>query len=163
MQHLSTFLAVTLLCAAPALAQDPKIALPEVYTAGSAGLTSPESLRWNVLNPPLPAPIVGPMCSVTLSFHTGQGELLKSETITLKAGESRSLILSATEFPSTGNPTGIYAVAVLPVTGAVDQPQATCPLITTMEVFDSATGKSSSVTRGARVRRTGLRPAAVSE
>jgi hypothetical protein len=161
MKFLYTVCTVTILSATSAMAQGPAIALPQVYTSGAVGLTSIESARWNVVNPPLPAPIVGPTCSVTLSFANSQGEVLKTESVTLKAGESRSLTLRATEFPSTGNPTGLYALAVVPVTGPVDQPtpSMTCTLVTTMEVVDTATGRTSALTKGELVRPTGLLPA----
>ncbi len=141
--------------------QSPAIALPQVFTSGSIGLTSGQSARWNALNPPWPAPIVAPTCSVTLSFASGSGEVLKQETVALKAGESRSLLLDANEFPSTGNPTGIYALAVLPVTGPADQPtpRSTCTLVTNLEVVDSSTGRTTVVLGGSPVRPTGLLPA----
>jgi hypothetical protein len=162
MQSSCAIITLMLLSAVGTAAQTPAIALPWVYTSGPVGLTSPESARWNVLNPPLPTPIVGPTCSVQLSFSSGRGEILKRESVTLKAGESRSLVLSANEFPSTGNPTGLYALAVVPVTGPVDQPapRGTCALVTTLEVIDTALGKTSVLTRGERVQPIGLTPAA---
>jgi hypothetical protein len=156
-----TVLTLAILSTALAVAQTTAIALPQVYTSGAIGLTSADSVRWNVLNPPMPAPIVAPTCSVTLSFLNGPGNVLKTETVTLKAGESRSLTLSAVDFPSTGNSTGIYALAVVPVTVPADQPTptGTCTVVTTTEVFETATGKTLAVSNGTQVRPVGLQPA----
>jgi hypothetical protein len=156
-----TVFTLAILSTAPAAAQTTAIALPQVHTSGSIGLTSADSVRWNVLNPPMPAPIVAPTCNVTLSFLNGPGNVLKTETVTLKAGESRSLTLSAADFPSGGNPTGIYALAVVPVTGPTDQPTptGTCTIVTTAEIIETATGKTLAVSNGTQVRPGGLQPA----
>jgi hypothetical protein len=141
------------------VARETLIALPEVYTAGSIGLSGLQAARWNVLNPPLPAPIVGPTCSVTLSFRDGSGNVIKTESVTLKAGESRSLTMRSTDIPSTGNPTGLYALAVVPITAPNDEPAGrTCTLFTTLEVVDPATGATQAVTRGELVKPRGLIP-----
>jgi hypothetical protein len=161
MRYLYTLCTAAILSVTSAAAQSPLIALPQVYTSGPFGLTSADSARWNVLNPPLPAPIVSPTCSVTLSFSNSQGEVLKRESVTLRAGESRSLTLNANDFPSTGTPFGLYALAVVPVTGPVDQPtpRGTCTLVTSVEVIETATSKTLALTRGKLVRPTGLLPA----
>lgn len=153
-------ISTVILFAVAASAQSPAIALPQVYTSGPIGLTSLEAARWNVLNPPLPAPMVAPTCTVTVSFHNGQGDVIKDQSITLKAGESRSLTLSPNEFPSTGFPTGLYALAVVPLTAPVDQPEprGTCTLVTSLEVVESATGRTTALTRGQLVELAGLRP-----
>ena len=39
-----------------------------------------------------------------VSFHDGQGNRIKFGTVTFKAGESRSLSLLSTDFPSTAIP-----------------------------------------------------------
>jgi hypothetical protein len=75
MQFLNIISTVILLTTVAA-AQSTAIALPQVYTSGPVGLTSLEAARWNVLNPPMPAPMVSPTCSVTISFHNGQGEVI---------------------------------------------------------------------------------------
>lgn len=150
-----------LLFAAAATAQTTAIALPQLYASGPIGLNGLETARWNVLNAPMPAPIVGPACSVTLSFHDGQGNQIKKETVTLKAGESRSLSLLSTDFPSTGTPTGLYALATVPVTAPVDgQPTGSaCTLVTTIEIVETSTGATRAVSKGEQVRPSGMYPA----
>jgi hypothetical protein len=158
MQFLQTICTIALITAPALMAQSTNIALPQVHTSGPIGLTATDAARWNVLNPPSPAPIVSPTCSVTLSFRNSQGQVIKTETVTLKAGGSSSLTLHTTDFPSTGNPTGMYALAVVPVTGPVDEPTGTCVIVTSMEIFDTATGKTSALTKGEVVRPRGGPP-----
>jgi hypothetical protein len=154
------FIYTSLFFAGLAAAQTTQIALPQVYASGAIGLNGQETARWNVLNPAFPAPIVGPTCSVTLSFHDGRGSRVRAETFTLKAGETRSLSVLSTDIPSDGNPTGIYGLATVPLTGPTDQPTGpTCSLVTTMEVVDTATGETKAITRGEIAQPGGLRPA----
>ncbi|HYI93536.1 MAG TPA: hypothetical protein VEX68_08335 [Bryobacteraceae bacterium] len=69
--------------------------------------------------------------------------------------------MSALDFPSTGNPTGIYALAVVPVTTPTDQPTptGTCTIVTTTQIFETATRKPLAVSNGTQVRPGGLQPA----
>ena len=139
-----------------AVAQSPTILLPQVYASGAMGITTGQTAKWNIVNPPSPAPIVGPACSATLSFANEQGAVLKSISVTAKPGESRSLDLSHSDFPSIGDRVQVHALAVVPVTGPVDQPapQGTCTLVPTLEIIDNATGKTSAVVEGTLVRPT---------
>jgi hypothetical protein len=154
MQAVSKMFSGLILTATLAVAQSPAILLPHVYSSGAVGIVPGQTAKWSIVNPPSPAPIVGPTCSVTLSFANEQGEVLKNASVTVKPGESRSLDLKHSDFPSIGNRAQVHALAVIPVTGPVDQPtpQGTCTLVPTLEIVDDATGKTSAVTEGTLVQ-----------
>ena len=95
-----------------------------------------------------------------VSFHDGQGNRIKFGTVAFKAGESGSLSLLSTDLPSTGNPTGLYALATVPPAPVDQHGGPTCTLVTTMEVVETTTGATLGLTKGELVRPTGLLPAA---
>ena len=58
-------------------------------TSGVVGLTAGQTARWNVLYPTAPAPILQPLCSVTLNIADDQGKILKTLAVSqFVAGEA---------------------------------------------------------------------------
>ena len=132
-----------------------EILAQHVYASGAVGITRGQTARWHVVNPKLPIPAGAPTCSVTLSFTNAQGEVLKSDSVSLKPGESRSLDLNAdSDLPPGGTRSAIHAQAVMPVTGPVDEPTArgACPLLPTLEIVDNRSGQTSILIEGTRVQ-----------
>ncbi len=132
-----------------------EILAQHVYASGAVGITRGQTARWHVVNPRLPIPTTAPVCSVTLSFTNAQGEVLKSDSVSVKPGESRSLDLNAdSDLPPGGTRSAIHAQAVVPVTGPVDEltGRGTCPLLATLEVVDNRSGQTSILMEGTLVR-----------
>ena len=135
--------------------QNPAILAPHVYASGAVGITRGQTVRCNVVNPKIPAPSPGGTCSVTLSIVNSKGDVLKSESVSLKPGESRSLDLNAdSDLPPGGTRSAVHALAVVPVTAPVDEPTArgNCPLLPTLEVVDNRSGQTSILLEGTRIR-----------
>ena len=116
-----------------AIAQTPVTAHQQM-TSGVVGITAGQTARINVLYPTAPAPILQPVCSVTLNIADGQGEILKTVTVSqFVAGRSVSLDLNA-DTDLTGNPrTEIHGYSVAP---------AGCNFTGTLELIDNITQKT---------------------
>jgi hypothetical protein len=96
-----------------------------------------------------------PTRSVALSFTDSQGVVLKSETVSLKPGESRFLDLNAdADLHTEATCNAIHALAVVPVTGPVDEPTArgTMPVLPTLELVDNRSGQTTILVEGTLVR-----------
>ena len=63
-----------------AIAQTPVTAHQQM-TSGVVGITAGQTARINVLYPTAPAPILQPLCSVTLNIADDQGKILKTVTV----------------------------------------------------------------------------------
>jgi hypothetical protein len=154
MQTTHRLLSATVLTAALAAAQGQLTFPPQVYSSGAVGITTGQTAKWNVVYPPSQTSGSAPACSATLSFADEHGAVLRTESISIKPGESRSLELKDSDIPSTGNRVVVHALAVAPVTASGDQPSqsSTCALASTLEIFDNATGKTSVLAAGILVR-----------
>ena len=116
-----------------AIAQTPVTAHQQM-TSGVVGITAGQTARINVLYPTAPAPILQPLCSVTLNIADDQGKILKTVTVSqFVAGRSISLDLNA-DTDLTGNPrTEIHGYSVAP---------AGCNFTGTLELIDNITQKT---------------------
>jgi len=116
-----------------AIAQTPVTAHQQM-TSGVVGITAGQTARINVLYPTAPAPILQPLCSVTLNIADDQGKILKTVTVSqFVAGRSASLDLNA-DTDLTGNPrTEIHGYSVAP---------AGCNFTGTLELIDNITQKT---------------------
>ena len=103
-------------------------------TSGVVGLTAGQTARWNVLYPTAPAPILQPLCSVTLNIADDQGKILKTDNVSqFVAGKSISLDLNADTDLTGISRTEIHGFSVAP-TG--------CNFTGTLELIDNITQKT---------------------
>jgi hypothetical protein len=116
-----------------AIAQTPVTAHQQM-TSGVVGITAGQTARINVLYPTAPAPILQPLCSVTLNIADDQGKILKTVNVSqFVAGRSISLDLNA-DTDLTGNArTEIHGYSVAPVG---------CNFTGTLELIDNITQKT---------------------
>jgi hypothetical protein len=130
---------------------NPAILAQHVYASGAVGITTGQKARWNIVNPHLPAPLTGATRAVMLRFFSADGDVLKTDSVSLKPGESGSLELV---LPRGSAAAVIHATAVVPITGPTDEPTAHGgpPLLPTLEVVDADSGRTLSLTEGARVQ-----------
>jgi hypothetical protein len=154
MKTLHVLVSASMLTAPLAVAQSPEILLPLIYSSGGVGIARGQAAKWKVTNTAPPPPVESPACAATLSFTNDQGQELKTEEVTVRGGESRSLDLDHSEVPTTGGRAEIHARAVIPITGPVDQPIPgnICPAVLTLEIIDNATGKTTAVVLGTLVQ-----------
>ena len=116
-----------------AIAQTPLTANQQM-TTGVVGITPGQTARINVLYPTAPAPILQPLCSVTLNIADDQGKILKTVTVSqFVAGKSVSLDLNADTDLTGISRTEIHGFSVAP-TG--------CNFTGTLELIDNITQKT---------------------
>jgi hypothetical protein len=127
----------------------PVASAPETRTSGMIGVTDGQAARVNVLNPGVPAPAIGVVCTATLNFVDGAGTLLKSGPVVVLPGQSQSLdVFGDKDLALTGatrreiRATITIPAVVPPVSTATSTPPAACTLIGTLEVFDETSGKT---------------------
>ena len=127
-------------------------AFQQVQTFGMVGLAEGQTARLNVLNPGVPSPAAtGAMCSALLTFFDDQGASLKSATVTVIPGKSDSYDLdSDKDLKLAVNQrrqirATIQIPPVVPPPGSLAPQFIPCTLISTLEVFDTITGKTQVV------------------
>ena len=150
----ATLLTIALLSLSAALAvaqQSPinPLGIVPTETSGMIGIAAGQTARLNALHPGVPAPLAtAARCPVTVSFLDDQGNVLQSSQIIVDPGKSLPVdyvmsapgrlqiraLIAFTQSTPVANPAG-PAVAVPFV----------CPLIPTLEIFDTSTTKTQSV------------------
>jgi hypothetical protein len=150
MQALSKLLFVPMFLVVAATARGQITVPPQVYSSGAAAIAAGQTARWSVANPPQQTP-PSEECSATLAFINEANAVLKTETVTVRAGEIRFLELKDSDAPATGNRIVFHAHALVPV--AAGRP---CGVIPTLEIFDNATGKTSVFATGTLLRPTNI-------
>ena len=154
------FQSIRLVCVlaatAAALAAQPAIptTLANVRTTGMIGIADGQTARLNLLNPGVQAPLLGIICTATVSFLDGDGGLLKSATFSVIPGKSLSLDLhSDTDLNIVaGDRREIRAVISIPNISIIPPPPATtptpiaaaasCTVVPTLEILDTASGRT---------------------
>jgi hypothetical protein len=148
---------VAVFCAA---AQDQPLPLnSQIRTFGVVGLAPGQSAQLNVVNPGLPAPFLAIICNTRLSFVDDQNNELKSSaTVQVLPGKSVSLVLNKdTDAPGTdGGRAPIRAIVRTPPLGPgsdnqMPAPNAYCPLVLSLELFNANTGKTNVVLTGSQI------------
>jgi len=120
-----------ILSGALSIAQTPLTANQQM-TSGVVGITPGQTARINVVYPT--APILQPLCSVTLNIADDQGKILKTVTVSqFVAGKSVSLDLNADTDLTGISRTEIHGFSVTP-TG--------CNFTGTLELIDNITQKT---------------------
>ncbi|MBZ5580174.1 MAG: hypothetical protein LAP40_26745 [Acidobacteriia bacterium] len=129
----------------------------QTQTSGMVGLTTGQTARLNALNPGVPAPFAtAALCSAQVSFLDDQGNVLKTESITVIPGKSVSFDLNRDKdvTASTGRLEIRATIGFPPLTGTISTtppvtgsavPVIYCSLTPTLEVFDNDTGKTQVV------------------
>jgi hypothetical protein len=120
-----------------------------VQTTGMIGVADAQTAQLNLLNPGVLPPAIGVICTAAVSFVDANGVVVKTGTLTVPPGQSKALaIRSDTDLSVVvaGDRREIRAVISIP---AFFPPNATataalgaCKLIPTLEVLDTASGRT---------------------
>ena len=120
---------------------------------GMTGIVQGQTIRLNVVNFP-PGPCRGQIppdpCRVEMEFHDSQGNIITPRdsdfafdtTVSLAAGKSTFLDLNG-DLISTGNRVGI--IPCIKVMCGSNDPSVVNNVVSTAEVFDNSTGRTSHV------------------
>jgi hypothetical protein len=123
-----------------------------VHTTGMIGLAEGQTARFNVLNPGVLPPALGPTCTAALTFFDGTGKALKTSTVTATPGEAQYLDLFADADLALmiDQRKQVRATFTLPaiVPAPASGPLSACSLIGTLEIMDSITGRTQAVIGG---------------
>jgi hypothetical protein len=133
------------------------VASPEYVTFGMVGLGTGQTARLNALALPVGGPIIaGASCQVTFDFYDAKGDSLKTATLPVAQGAAVNYDLAWTEItvPTATPPTNrveirgtVRAALVIssPVVTPVPPLSGSCPLLPTMEIFDTSSGQTAVV------------------
>jgi hypothetical protein len=134
------------LAAAQATCDGPACVQRHVQRFGLVGVASGQDVQLSVVNPlsDTPEP-VAPVCHVQVRLLSATGVELKSTVADLKPGQSTSLTLGRS--PSlAGRRQPITAQVVAADAPEPIAPSSRCAVQSTLEVFDSLTGRTSVLT-----------------
>jgi hypothetical protein len=141
-------------------------AVEHLRTFGMVGLAEGQTAQLNLLAPHVPATATTAACSAAVAFLDGQGNVLKSGTLTVVPDQSASFALNsdADLQMATDERREIRAIIqiapVPPPAGSATLTAAPCRLIPTLEIFDNITMKTSVIlTRAHFVREPAPAPA----
>jgi len=132
------------------------VLFPQVQTFGMVGLAEGQTARLNLLNPGVLPPLAtGAICSAQVSFLDSKGAGLKTAPISVAPGQSVPFDLNRdTDVTAPDQRVQIRATLQIPLPSPIvaspPQPWG-CPLIPTLEIFDTNTGRTQIViteTRG---------------
>jgi hypothetical protein len=110
--------------------------LPVVATTAMIGLAQGETAQFNLLNPGVEAPAVGVICTATVTYFDAGGAQLKTATVSVAPGLSSAVDLSG------DTDLAIAAGQRREIRVEVAKPAPGCRLIPTLEIFDTATGRT---------------------
>ena len=121
--------------------------LPAVQTTPIVGLADGEIARLNLLNPGVAAPATGVICSVAVSFLDADGTVLKTGSLTIPPGKSMPFdLLSDVDlglaYSDRREIRALVATPAVPVATSSTTAAPACKLISTLEIFDSTTGRT---------------------
>jgi hypothetical protein len=122
-----------------------------IQTFGMVGLAEGQTAELNVLNPGIPPPALGVICSATLSFLNDQGDVLKTTTVSVEPGKSAAFYLySDVDLKLALNDrreirATVKIPPVFPPNAAAMPPVAACNLFPTLEIFDALSRRTQLV------------------
>ncbi|MDE3166411.1 MAG: hypothetical protein KGN36_11450 [Acidobacteriota bacterium] len=122
-----------------------------VQSTGMVGIGDGQTARLNLLNPGVPAPAMGVICAASAAFVDALGGTVKSAMLSVPPGQSGALeIRSDTELKLMPGDRreirGTVAVpGIVPLAGTTAMPVFACSLIATLEVYDTASGRTQAV------------------
>jgi hypothetical protein len=146
MLRLSSLTCVFTLSAISVMAQAVP-ALPAVRTTGMVGIADAQTAQLNLLNIGVAPPAIGVICTAVVSFVDANGTVLKTTTLTVPPGISKSFAIRSDVDLNllAGDRREIRATIATPV---VPPPTATsavapaCHLIPTLEMLDTVSGRT---------------------
>jgi hypothetical protein len=132
-----SLLAIVVLSAALVRAQGDFVPSQQ-HNSSVVGLAAGQTAKLNVLYPPIPAPLLQAMCTVTLSIVDDQGAVLKTQDFQMLGGKSVSISLNAdTDVPA--HAAQIHALTLTPPSSAAG---AYCSVLPSLDIVDNATGRT---------------------
>lgn len=142
---LSIALLATLVTFLAVRASSPESDPPRAF--GLLGITAAETARLNVVVPAgASVPGTAPQgCRVAFSFLNADGQVLRQDVKTILPGRAASLELPGTEAFLPPGPIRSFRADIRPSVEVVT-PQSSsslCQIVTTFEVFDGATGRTT--------------------
>jgi hypothetical protein len=125
-----------------------------VQTTAMVGIATGQTARLNLLNPGVLPPAVGLVCSAQVTWYDGAGDVKKTVSVSVNPGvsvpvdlhsDSDLALTPATrlEIRATISIPNILPPATSTSTGP---PSPACKLISTLEIFDSITGRTQAIT-----------------
>jgi hypothetical protein len=131
------------------------VASPQYVTFGMVGLSTGQTARLNAFALPVGGPIIaGASCQVTFDFYDATGKSLKTGTATVAQGAAVNADLAWTEITASTNRVEIRGTVRAALVGAstVGTPvtpvmpvYASCSVVPTLEIFDTASGQTTLV------------------
>jgi hypothetical protein len=125
-----------------------------VQTTAMVGLATGQTARINLLNPGVLPPAVGVVCNAEVTYLDGAGTVRKTASVSVNPGTSQHVDLHSDTDLSLAPATRLEIRAtiaipnILPPTTAsstTTTPTPACKLISTLEIFDSITGRTEAV------------------
>ena len=104
---------------------------------GMFGITPPETARLNVVNLQLPGLAPPDPCTVQINFLDGSAHILKQQVFTMKPGQSAFLDITGVEAGAT------FRTEIHPFVKLATGTPVGCSPVSTLELFDTASGKTS--------------------
>lgn len=122
-------------------------ALPAVHTTGMVGIADAQTAQLNLLNIGVAPPAIGAICTAVVSFVDASGTVLKTTTLTVPPGISKSFTLRSDVDLSllAGDRREIRATIATPLVPpptATATASAACHLIPTLEMLDTVSGRT---------------------
>jgi len=124
---------------------------PQYLTFGMVGIAPGETARLNALELPGFSNAAQPPCNVTLSFVDDQGNTLKTASMNALQGQAAHLDLAQGEINSATGRVQIRGTVQTTFSGGPLIPVGFgCSVMPTLEIFDDATGVTTTVLESAR-------------
>ena len=146
MSHLFVNAVTGLLCGCFFAFAQSGIPFSQSFTFGMFGVTADQVARLSVVNS-APGPAGQSSCTIDLTFLDSDGKILKTARFALAPQKAAQLDLERRDVADAVGRIQIrasIAETVSPSAGLIS-PGATCAPVTTLEVFDSDSGKTSFI------------------
>jgi len=135
-------------CASTALMAQTTPVAASIGTTGMIGIADGQTAQLNLLNPGIQPPALGVICTAHVMFMDGDGNVLKTGTLSVIPGKSMAFDLrSDTDLKlASGDRIEIRVVisipAILPPATTSTPAMPACKLIPTLEIFDTTSGRT---------------------
>jgi hypothetical protein len=126
-----------------------------VQTTAMIGIAEGQIARLNLLNAGVLPPAVGVVCTATVEYLDNTGTVLKTVSVSVAPGTSQGVDLHSDADLSlaVGARREIRATIAIPLivppptaSGTTATPTPACKLVSTLEIFDSLTGRTNAIT-----------------
>jgi hypothetical protein len=148
---MSNYARFTCFLALSACALSAQVIPSTVQTTGMIGVADAQTAQLNLLNPGIQPPAVGVVCTAAVTFIDGNGVVVKTGTLTVPPGQSRSLAIRSDmdlNVVAAGDRREVRAVISIPgILPPTPTPTATvvepaCKLVPTLEILDTVSGRT---------------------